>query len=68
LTMDYLYNIIMETRSIHYLERCVERLYKKGFFPLPDKEYTVKYQCFRKISSIKIGRKVLIKLLPKIKQ
>lgn len=68
LTMDYLYNLIIETRSIHYLERCVERLHQKGFFPLPHKKYTTKYQWFRAISSTKIGRKALIKLLPKIRE
>lgn len=35
LTADYLYNVITTTHNRHYLERCVERLEKKGLFPLP---------------------------------
>lgn len=66
LTMDYIYNIIIETRSYDYLEQCVERLYQKGLFPLPNKKYTTKYHWFRIASKSKYGRKFLCHFLPKV--
>lgn len=66
LTMDYLYNIIVMTRSSHYLERSIKRLHEKGLFPLPDKDYTKKYKYFRRLVNSKIGRRILIATLPKI--
>lgn len=68
LTMDYLYNIIVETRSFHYLERSVDRLHQKGLFPLPDKNYTTKYRWFRTLSNTKLGRRLLCRILPKLKK
>lgn len=67
LTMDYLYNIIILTRSSHYLEDAIERLHTKGLFPLPNKNYTKKYTLFRKSISTKVGRYLLIATLPRIK-
>ena len=64
LTMDYLYNVILQTHSLHYLEKCVNRLYMQGLFPLPDKPYTRKYKWFRRLIAHKWGRKLLCKLLP----
>ena len=66
LTMDYLYNVILQTRSVHQLEKSVARLRKAGLFPLPDKAYTQKYQWFRRLSSRPIGRMLLCRLLPHI--
>ena len=63
LTMDYLYNIIIQTGSFHHLEQCVERLYRKGLFPLPDRNYTRKYNWFRRLSASKLGRRMLCKLI-----
>ena len=64
LTMDYLYNIIMQTRDRHYLERKVEQLRKEGLFPLPDRGYTVKYKWFRRMTNSSAGRTVLMRILP----
>ncbi len=47
LTMDYIYNIIIITRSSTQLKKRIERLIKKGLFPLPDRNYTIKYTLFR---------------------
>ena len=66
LTMDYLYNVILQTRSVHQLEKSVARLRQAGLFPLPDKAYTQKYQWFRRLSSRPIGRMLLCRLLPHI--
>ena len=64
LTMDYLYNIIQQTRSRHYLNRKIEGLKKEGLFPLPNQDYTVKYTWFRKLSNSQAGRTVLLRLIP----
>lgn len=61
LTMDYIYNIIILTHSTHQLEKRIKRLYNKGLFPLPDKEYTQKYKWFRILTLTPIGRKILCK-------
>lgn len=60
LTMDYLYNIIDLTHSIHQLNKSIERLTKHGLYPLPDKKYTKKYTVFRRMIQNNIGRKLLI--------
>lgn len=67
LTMDYLYNTIVLTRSSKHLEETVKRLYDKGLFPLPQKKYTKKYQLFAKAVNSKLGRKLLVITLPKRK-
>ena len=36
LTMDYIYNVIVQTRSRHYLDRKLSILRREGLFPLPD--------------------------------
>ena len=64
LTMDYLYNIIMQTRSYRQLEKRVSRLYEKGLFPLPNKSYTRKYQWFRRLANHRTGRRLLCQLIP----
>lgn len=66
LTMDYIYKVIVETRSKHYLDRRLEELRKKGLFPLPDKDYTKKYTWFRKLTNSKIGLAFLMRTLPLI--
>lgn len=60
LTMDYLYNTIILTRSGKRLEEAVKRLYDKGLFPLPEKKYTKKYLMFAKAINNKIGRKLMV--------
>lgn len=64
LTMDYLYNIIVITRSSHYLNRKIGELSKAGLFPLPNRDYTAKYTWFRRMSNSKVGRAFLLKALP----
>jgi hypothetical protein len=66
LTMAYIYNIIMDTRSRHYLERKLNLLKRHGLFPLPDKDYTKKYTWFRKLTNSKIGLAFLMRTLPLI--
>lgn len=68
LTMDYLYNLIVLTKDAQYLEKAVKKLYDKGLFPLPDKDYTKKYQLFRKAVNSKSGRRVLLMVLPRMKK
>lgn len=60
LTMDYLYNTMLLTRSIRETESRIKRLEAKGLFPLPDKKYTKKYVTFRKMVSSNIGRRILL--------
>lgn len=64
LTMDYLYNIIQQTHSRHYLERKIERLRGKGLFPLPDHKYTTKYTWFRRMANSPKGRSLLMRIIP----
>lgn len=66
LSMDYLYKVIVETRSVSHLEKCVERLRRNGLFPLPDKPYTQKYQWFRRLTNFKAGRRILCRVLPRL--
>ena len=63
LTMDYLYDTIVTTRSAQELETRIERLAQKGLFPLPDKDYTQKYKWFRRLSANKLTRKLLVKAI-----
>lgn len=59
LTMDYIYNIITLTHNYRYLEKCVEQLSAKGLFPLPDRNYTQKYQWFRRMTGSAWQRRLL---------
>jgi glycosyltransferase involved in cell wall biosynthesis len=60
LTMDYLYNIIQLTHSARHLNEAIDRLSKRGLFPLPDKNYTKKYTAFRKMVNTRVGRRILL--------
>jgi len=64
LTMDFIYKIIMETGSMKVLKEQTDELRKQGLFPLPDKDYTKKYQWFRRMSSTTMGLRMLNRLLP----
>jgi len=66
LTMDYIYNIITQTRSRHLLDRKLEELRREGLFPLPDREYTTKYKWFRRLTNSSIGLSLLMNMLPMI--
>ncbi len=60
LSMDYLYNTAVLTKSMHQLNDAIESLSSKGLYPLPDKNYTWKYSAFRKMMATKAGRYLLI--------
>ena len=64
LTMDYIYKIIVETESRHYLDRKLAYLRRRGLFPLPDKDYTTKYTWFRRLTNHSAGISLLMKTLP----
>ena len=68
LTMDYLYKVMTQTRSKQELEKRVEQLRQEGLFPLPDRDYTTKYQWFRRLSGTALGRTLLLKSLPLMKK
>lgn len=68
LTMAYIYNIIMQTRSQQCLNSRIEELRQMGLFPLPNREYTTKYKWFRIMTSNKLGLKVLLHTLPFIQK
>lgn len=66
LTMDYIYNVIVLTRSRHYLDRKLAYLRKAGLFPLPDRDYTTKYKWFRRLTNSSMGLSLLMNILPMI--
>ena len=68
LTMDYLYNIIRQTQSRHYLDRKIEELRRYALFPLPDQNYTAKYALFRKITNSTRGLSLLMRIIPLIQK
>lgn len=67
LTMDYIYQVIIQTRSLQNLNARIEILRKEGLFPLPPHNYSQKYAWFRRLSSTNIGRAMLIRTLPLLK-
>lgn len=64
LTMDYIYNTIMLTRSRQQLARRLEELRNEGLFPLPDRDYTTKYKWFRRMTNSRLGLAILMRTLP----
>ena len=68
LTMDYVYNIIVQTRSRRYLNRKLEELRRQGLFPLPDRDYTQKYKWFRRLTNSSAGLSLLMNVLPMMKR
>ena len=68
LTMDYIYNTIMMTRQKKELERRIKELYANGLFPLPDGNYSTKYNWFRRLANYNMGRTVLFHTLPLMKK
>lgn len=68
LTMDYIYHIIVETRSADTLEQRIQRLHERGLFPLPEQNYTKKYKWFRRITNSRWGRTLLRYSLPYMKR
>ena len=68
LTMDYIYNVIIKTRSRHYLDRKLNILRREGLFPLPDRNYTTKYKWFRRLTNSEWGLNILLRMLPLLKK
>ena len=68
LTMDYIYDVIVETRSRKYMKHRLEELGRHGLFPLPDRNYTKKYKWFRHMINSRTGQQVLLHLLPLLKK
>lgn len=68
LSMDYIYNTIILTRSGKELDRCLEELRQEGLFPLPDQNYTKKYVWFRKMTNTSLGLTFLLYTLPLLKK
>jgi hypothetical protein len=68
LTMDYIYQTIVQKRSSKALEQCVEELRGEGLFPLPNRNHSKKYQWFRQLSNTRLGRAVLLRTLPLLKR
>jgi hypothetical protein len=68
LTMDYIYNIIILTRSEQQLSERTEQLRREGLFPLPDANYTSKYKWFSRLSASPAGLRLLLRSLPLLRR
>jgi glycosyltransferase involved in cell wall biosynthesis len=68
LTMDYIYQVIIQFRTQDELETRIDELRSKGLFPLPDRNYTQKYTWFRRLSNSRMGRTILLNTLPRLKK
>ena len=68
LTMDYIYQVIIQQRSQKALNACINELSSKGLFPLPDRDYSQKYIWFRKMTNSGLGRTILLNTLPLLKK
>ena len=66
LTMDYIYQVIRQTRSRQQLESEIQDLTRIGLFPLPNQAYTTKYTWFRRMSATSVGRAMLFRIIPLI--
>ena len=68
LTMDFIYKVIVETKNEHYLNRQLNDLQKNGLYPLPNRDYTIKYKLFRRLANTRSGLALLMRTLPLIKK
>ncbi len=66
LTMDHIYNIILDTKSYDKVSKRIELLSKNDLFPLPRHNYTTKYKWFSRLSHSHFGLRLMIYLLPKL--
>lgn len=64
LTMDYIYQVIRQTRSRKQLESEIKELTRLSLFPLPNQAYTTKYTWFRRMSATSVGRALLMGIIP----
>jgi glycosyltransferase involved in cell wall biosynthesis len=68
LTMDYIYNTILLTRSEEKLNQTLDDLHNDNLFPLPNLAYSTKYNWFRRMTQTRNGRFILLHLLPLLKK
>lgn len=68
LTMDYIYQVILQKRSLQALNDNLDSLRHEGLFPLPDRDYSQKYKWFRRMLNTSLGRTMLIHTLPLLKK
>lgn len=68
LTMDYLYKVIVDTRDANTLNHEIKDLRQEGLFPLPNEQYTRKYNTFRIMMNSATGRRILLLSLPHMKK
>ncbi len=68
LTMDYIYKIMTETSNKRFLNDELEQLRQQGLFPLPDRNYSQKYNWFRRLSTHRIGLNMMALFLPLLKK
>ena len=68
LTMDYIYNTMVLTRSAKCIDQRIEELRAEGLFPLPDQNYSTKYTWFRRMTNSAMGRRILLATLPLMKK
>lgn len=64
LTMDYIYNAIVLTRSPAFVKKKVDELRRYGLYPLPDRDYGQRYNWFRRMANHSIGLNILIGTIP----
>lgn len=67
LTMDYIYNTMVLTRSADTVNSRIGELRQAGLFPLPSRSYSTKYTWFRRLSATALGRQLLLSTLPYMK-
>lgn len=63
LTMDLMFNTMVQTHSWHRLQALTHRLQAVGLFPLPLKNYTRKYLLFAQLTRWAPGRLLALALL-----
>ena len=68
LAMDYIYKSIVEKRSLPSVEEHLDELKSLCLYPLPDRNYTAKYNWFRRMTNSKIGLTLLTQILPRIRK
>ena len=68
LTMDYIYQVIRQTRSRKQLESEIKELTRLSLFPLPNQAYTTKYIWFRRMSATLVGRALLMRIISLTRQ
>lgn len=68
MSMDYLYNVIILTKSKDELTQTVYHLRQHHLYPLHDHNYSIKYTWFRWMSNTKLGLMLLLEALPMMKR